>query len=147
MVDTIEKTETEVVKELENKKVVWATGRRKTSVARVRLVEGTGKIIINSHSSDEYLGGHERHKFELMKPLQFIPIANNYDIYVNVKGGGLTGQVDAIKLGIARAFCELEPTLRAKLKQEGFLRRDPRMVERKKAGQPKARKKFQWTKR
>lgn len=126
---------------------IWTTGRRKTSVARIKIAPGTGKFIINKRRSlDNFLGNHGRHKFEVMQPLKYVD-ANKYNIFVNVSGGGITGQVEAIRLGIARALNILDPSLRSKLKNEGLLMRDPRMVERKKPGQPKARKKFQWTKR
>ena len=126
---------------------VWATGRRKTSVARVRLVPGSGKMVINGVTgTDDYFGNHSRHKDAVVAPLKHAePV--KYDVMINVEGGGLTGQAEAIRLGIARALSKINPELRSKLKADGFLMRDPRMVERKKAGQPKARKKFQWTKR
>ena len=132
----------------ENISEIWATGRRKTSVARVKLVpEGEGKIIVNSKTLDEYFGGHERLKLEVTQPIKLIPDAIKYNYFVNATGGGIKGQAEAIRHGIARALSMLNESLRPKLKDAGFLRRDPRMVERKKAGQPKARKKFQWTKR
>ncbi len=127
---------------------IWATGRRKTSTARVKLVtKGEGKIIINSKTLDEYFGGHERLKIEVVQPIKLISEAEKYNYFINVSGGGIKGQAEAIRHGIARALSTLNDSFRPRLKEAGFLRRDPRMVERKKAGQPKARKKFQWTKR
>jgi small subunit ribosomal protein S9 len=126
---------------------VWTTGRRKTAVARIRMLPGSGRILINSGKTlDLFLGSHGRHKFKVMQPLKYVD-QSKFDIFVNVSGGGMTGQVEAIRLGIARALFKIDPALRPKLKAEGLLMRDPRKVERKKPGQPKARKKFQWTKR
>jgi len=127
--------------------MVWATGRRKTSVARVRLGPGTGRVVINNGKTlDEFFGNHGKHKHEAVRPLKFVD-AKKFNVFVKLSGGGITGQVEAMRLGISRALSEVDPSLRTKLKNEGLLRRDPRMVERKKPGQPKARKKFQWTKR
>jgi len=132
----------------ENTSEIWATGRRKTSVARVKLVpNGEGKVIINTKTLDEYFGGHHRFKTEVIQPIKLIPEATKYNYFVNTTGGGIKGQAEAIRHGIARALSMLNESFRPKLKEAGFLRRDPRMVERKKSGQPKARKKFQWTKR
>ncbi|MFN3967014.1 MAG: 30S ribosomal protein S9 [Endomicrobiia bacterium] len=132
----------------ENTTEIWATGRRKTAVARVKLVpNGEGKIIINSRTPDEYFGGHLRLKTEILQPIKLIPDAEKYNYFINATGGGIKGQAEAIRHGIARALSILNENFRPILKEAGFLRRDPRMVERKKAGQPKARKKFQWTKR
>ena len=149
--EQITQEQTEIKDTAENKtqqkKEIWAIGRRKTSVARIRLLEGTGKITINGKDLNGYFGGHNDHKIKIEEPLKIFENMPQYNIIVDVKGGGLTGQAEAIRLGIARAISKLEPSLRPKLKAKGFLRRDPRMVERKKSGQPKARKKFQWTKR
>lgn len=128
---------------------ILATGRRKTSVARIYLYPGSGKLIINGKSLDEYFGGHLYHKYAVTQPLAILPEENKnkYDIRVKVEGGGITGNAEAIKHGIARAFAQIKPEYRVIMRQAGFLTRDPRMVERKKAGKPKARKSFQWTKR
>lgn len=125
---------------------IFATGRRKTSVARVRLVKGSGKIIINKKEINEYFPAGN---FEMVirQPLDAIDFKNDYDIKVRVNGGGLTGQAGAIRHGIARALDFLDEKNHAPLKEKKFLTRDPRMVERKKYGQKKARKKFQFSKR
>ncbi|GAB6184077.1 30S ribosomal protein S9 [Thermodesulfovibrio hydrogeniphilus] len=123
-----------------------ATGRRKRSVARVILTPGTGKIIVNGKSVEEYFP-RETLRMILMQPLQVAGVVGKYDAIVNVDGGGLSGQAGAVRHGIARALVSLNPDLKPKLKKEGFLTRDPREVERKKYGQPKARKRFQFSKR
>jgi len=112
-----------------------AVGRRKNAVARVRLTPGTGKRIINSV------------QMIVEQPLQTVGLSENFDVYVNVYGGGLSGQAGAIRHGISRALIEYDANLRPMLKTRGFLTRDPRMVERKKSGRPKARKRFQFSKR
>jgi small subunit ribosomal protein S9 len=123
-----------------------AVGRRKTSVARVFLKEGSGKITVNDVSPVEYFK-----KESLLKnvyiPLKLADLEGRFDIKVQVDGGGVSGQLDAIKLGIARAILKYDASLRPNLKKEGLLTRDSRMVERKKAGRPKARKRFQFSKR
>lgn len=126
--------------------VIFATGRRKTSVARVILVKGKGKIIINKKDVKEYFpaGNYE---MIVRQPLNVVNFKNDYDIYVNVYGGGLSGQAGAIRLGIARALDFLDSTNHSALKANSFLTRDPRMVERKKFGRKKARKRFQFSKR
>lgn len=127
---------------------IWATGRRKTAVAVVRVnTEGTGKILVNSRDFNSYFGGHERYKSEILSVMKLVPEASKFDFYVKAIGGGIMGQAEAIRLGIARALSKYSENYRPKLKSAGLLTRDPRMVERKKAGQPKARKRFQWTKR
>ncbi len=126
---------------------VWATGRRKTSIARVRVVPGTGRLTINDKSVNDYFGGHVRARAEATSPLQLSRGSNGFDYFISVLGGGVTGQSGAVQLGIARVICELDPTLRPTLRKQGFLTRDPRMVERKKPGQPKARRRFQHSKR
>jgi small subunit ribosomal protein S9 len=126
---------------------VWATGRRKTSIARVRVVPGSGQLKINEKSVNDYFGGHVRARAEATSPLQYSRGTNGFDFHVSVLGGGVTGQSGAVQLGIARAIAELDPTVRPTLRKEGFLTRDPRMVERKKPGQPKARRRFQHSKR
>ena len=123
-----------------------ATGRRKSSVARVRFTKGKGNILINKRSIDNYFG-RETSKMVLRQPLELVGISNQYDIFINVNGGGLTGQAGAIRHGIARALEKINPDLRTALKKAGMLTRDPREVERKKYGQPGARKNFQFSKR
>jgi small subunit ribosomal protein S9 len=124
----------------------YATGRRKESTARVWLKEGTGVVIINDRPIDEYFG-RETSKMILHQPLQVLEQLGKVDITVNVRGGGLSGQAGAIRHGLARALCEFNPDFRAPLKKAGFLTRDARVVERKKYGQPGARRRFQFSKR
>jgi small subunit ribosomal protein S9 len=126
---------------------IWATGRRKTSIARVRAVSGSGRLFINSKSLDQYFAGHEKAKNAVMRPFQVAKNLAGYDFHITVGGGGTTGQSEAIRLGLSRAAVAMEPGLRQALRKEGFLTRDPRMVERKKPGQPKARRRFQFSKR
>ncbi len=123
-----------------------AVGRRKKSVARVRLTPGTGKRIANKITMKKHL---QREILEMIieQPLKLVGLSDKVDINVNVNGGGLSGQAGAIRHGIARALVKYDEELRSELKKHGFLTRDPRMVERKKPGQPKARKKFQFSKR
>lgn len=121
-------------------------GRRKTSVARVFLSEGKGKITINNKDAKEYFSTPTLH-YKLEQAFVLTDTAGQYDVKVNVSGGGITGQAEAVRLGISRALCEIDPENRIKLKPEGLMTRDPRMVERKKFGQKKARKKFQFSKR
>ncbi len=125
----------------------WGTGRRKSSVARVRLVPGSGQIIINGRPGTEYLQFNPSYLGVAKAPLETLGLENEYDILVNVRGGGLTGQADSIRLGVARALCELDPENRKPLKIEGYLTRDPRAKERKKYGLRKARKAPQFSKR
>lgn len=122
------------------------TGRRKKSVARVRLVPGDGKIVINNRSIDEYFG-LETLKVILRQPLVLTENLDKFDVMVNVDGGGFTGQAGAIRHGIARALLEADPDLRPALKRAGYLTRDDRMIERKKYGLKKARKASQFSKR
>ena len=126
--------------------VIFATGRRKTSVARVRLVKGNGEILINGKKLNEYFpaGNYE---MIVRQPLTAINFKNDLDIKVKVYGGGLTGQAGAIRHAIARAFDACDETNHKALKENSFLTRDPRMVERKKYGHKKARKRFQFSKR
>jgi small subunit ribosomal protein S9 len=126
---------------------LWSTGRRKESIARIRVVPGSGRLLINDKSVNDYFGGHVRARMHATAPLQHARGANGYDFHVSVLGGGVTGQSGAVQLGLARAMVEIDPTLRTALRREGFLTRDPRMVERKKPGQPKARRRFQHSKR
>ncbi len=123
-----------------------ATGRRKTAVARVRMEAGSGAITVNDRPFEEYFGTVTQQN-AVLSPLQVAESLKKWDISVTAHGGGLNGQVGAIQLGVARALIKDNPELRPALKAAGFLRRDPRMKERKKAGQPGARKKFQFSKR
>ena len=127
--------------------VYWGTGRRKTAVARVRVVPGSGSITINGRPGDNYLNFNPAYISAVKAPLETLGLAKDYDLLVNVHGGGLTGQADAIKQGAARALCELSPDNRKPLKSEGHLSRDPRAKERRKYGLKKARKAPQFSKR
>ena len=122
------------------------TGRRKESVARVRLKPGTGVITVNDKPVKAYFG-RETSIMILIEPLKLLEQVDKLDIDVNVVGGGLSGQAGAIRLGVTRALCEYNPEFRPALKKAGFLTRDARVVERKKYGQPGARKRFQFSKR
>ena len=121
-------------------------GRRKTAVARVYLSEGKGKITINNRELDNYFTTPTL-RYKVQQPLALTDNEKSFDIKVNVFGGGITGQAEAIRLALSRAMCEINEEHRLVLKPEGLLTRDPRMVERKKFGQKKARKKFQFSKR
>ncbi len=121
-------------------------GRRKEAVARVRLAPGTGNITINGRSMDEYFG-RETSKMILVEPLKLVDQLGKVDVFVNAAGGGLSGQAGAIRHGISRALCDLNPEFRPVLKKAGFMTRDARAVERKKYGRPGARKRFQFSKR
>jgi small subunit ribosomal protein S9 len=123
-----------------------SVGRRKESVARVRLAPGTGNITINGRSIDEYFG-RETSKMILVEPLKLVDQMGKLDVFVNAKGGGLSGQAGAIRHGISRALVELNAEFRPILKKAGFMTRDARAVERKKYGRPGARKRFQFSKR
>jgi len=126
--------------------VVSTIGRRKASVARIYLSEGKGGITINKREAKEYFPT-DIHLYKLNQPFSLTDTEGNYDVKVNVIGGGVTGQVEAIRLAISRALVEIDPEHKPKLKSHGLMTRDPRMVERKKPGQKKARKKFQFSKR
>jgi small subunit ribosomal protein S9 len=121
-------------------------GRRKEAVARVRLVPGTGNVTINGRTMDEYFG-RETSKMILIEPLKLVDQLGKVDVFVNTNGGGLSGQAGAIRHGISRALVDLNAEFRPLLKKAGFLTRDARAVERKKYGQPGARKRFQFSKR
>lgn len=121
-------------------------GRRKTSTARVYLKEGSGKIFINNKEAVNFLK-KESLVAQLLEPMTVTDLSGKFDIFCNVNGGGITGQIGAIKLGISRAILDYDASLKPNLKKEGLLTRDSRMVERKKPGQPKARKRFQFSKR
>ena len=123
-----------------------ATGRRKTSVARIRMTAGSGKIDINGRSFEDYFPTTPLQN-TVLQPLQAVKMANAYDLSINATGGGPTGQAGAVRLAIARALLQVSGDLRSTLKAEGLLMRDPRMKERKKSGQPGARKRFQFSKR
>lgn len=123
-----------------------ALGRRKTSVARVYLSEGKGKVVINGREINEYVP-IAIHQYKINRPFELTESKGKYDVKVNVKGGGINGQVDAIRLAICRALVKIDEANKPVLKGESLMTRDPRMVERKKPGQPKARKKFQFSKR
>ena len=125
---------------------VHKIGRRKTAVARIYLSEGKGNIIINKRELKNYFTTSTL-QYKVQQPLQLTDNLESYDIKVNVFGGGVTGQAEAIRLAITRALVAINEEHKAVLKPEGLLTRDPRMVERKKPGQPKARKKFQFSKR
>ena len=123
-----------------------AVGRRKSAVARVRLVPGEGKVLINKRDIDDYFG-LETLKMTVRQPMNLVKVGGSFDVLVNVRGGGLTGQAGAIRHGISRALCKVNPELRAALKKAGFLTRDPRMKERKKYGLKAARRAPQFSKR
>ncbi|MBE9032362.1 30S ribosomal protein S9 [filamentous cyanobacterium LEGE 11480] len=123
------------------------TGRRKTAVARVRLVPGDGKFVINGKDGAYYLQGNHEYVSSAKAPLETLGLEEQYDLLVNAHGGGLTGQAEAIRMGVARALCELDPDNRSPLKIEGYLRRDARAKERRKYGLRKARKAPQYSKR
>ena len=125
----------------------YSTGRRKSAIARVHLRPGSGEMKLNERSLDEYFGGHESLKLMVRQPFAITETNDKFDIVVNVAGGGMTGQAGAIRHGLSRALIEFNPELRPKLKSAGFLTRDAREVERKKYGQPKARRRFQFSKR
>ncbi|ACK72112.1 ribosomal protein S9 [Gloeothece citriformis PCC 7424] len=133
--------------ETKDRAVYWGTGRRKTSVARVRLIPGTGQVTVNGKPGDTYFNRIADYLQGIKAPLETLGLENEYDILVKAHGGGLTGQADAVKLGVARALCELAPENRQPLKSEGYLTRDPRAKERKKYGLHKARKAPQYSKR
>jgi len=123
-----------------------ATGRRKNAVARVHLKDGSGEFTINGRAFDDYFPTVTLQN-QLLVPLQLTNTSQSFDLKVSTNGGGVTGQMGAIRLGIARALCEVNPEHRGVLKQNGLLTRDSRMKERKKPGRPGARKRFQFSKR
>jgi len=127
-------------------KVFSATGRRKTSVARVYLKEGTGNMLVNDRSLEEYFG-RETARMVVLQPFQVTQTTGSFDADVNVQGGGISGQAGAIRHGITRALLQVNPDFRSPLKKAGFVTRDPRAVERKKYGRHKARKRPQYSKR
>lgn len=121
-------------------------GRRKTAVARIYLTEGSGKITVNKKDIAVYFPTATL-QYKVRQPLSMTNTVDSYDVKINVYGGGITGQAEAVRMAIARAMCEIDVENRSILKPEGLLTRDPRMVERKKFGQKKARKRFQFSKR
>jgi small subunit ribosomal protein S9 len=126
--------------------VINALGRRKSAVARVFVSEGSGKITINKKDLKEYFPSSIM-QYVVLQPLNKLGVAEKYDIKVNLVGGGFTGQSQALRLAIARALVKINPEDKSALRAEGFMTRDPRAVERKKPGQPKARRRFQFSKR
>jgi small subunit ribosomal protein S9 len=129
-----------------DKAVFTGTGRRKTATARIRIVEGTGKLVVNDREFEKYFS-HENFAKQAYAPLVTVEMREKIDVIANVDGGGVSGQAGAVAHGIARALQKLNPELRAALKKAGHLKRDPRAKERKKPGQPGARKRFQFSKR
>jgi len=126
--------------------VINTIGRRKAAIARVYMSEGKGQIIVNNKDFKDYFPDKQLH-YIVEQPLNLLELRNNYDIKVNLDGGGMSGQAEALRLGISRALIKINPDYKPALRAEGFVTRDPRVVERKKPGQPKARKKFQFSKR
>ncbi len=126
--------------------VINTIGRRKRAIARVYLSEGKGQITVNDKDYKSYFPVEQLH-YVVEQPLNLLEVKSKYDVKANLSGGGIKGQAEALRLGIARALVELDPESKTKLRAEGFLTRDPRSVERKKPGQPKARKRFQFSKR
>jgi len=124
----------------------YSTGRRKSSVARVYLTPGSGQVMVNNKSLDDFFG-RETSRMVVRQPMELLDMANRFDVKVNVSGGGMTGQAGAIRLGISRALLQYDESLRGALRQAGFLTRDAREVERKKVGLHKARKRPQFSKR
>jgi len=131
---------------MEGKKY-FATGRRKSSIARVWMESGEGKILINNRTMDDYFGGLETKKTAVKQSLKAVDIIDKYNVHVNVHGGGLTGQAEAIRHGIARTILLIDPELRSVLKKASLLTRDSRIKERQKYGLKGARKRFQYSKR
>jgi small subunit ribosomal protein S9 len=130
----------------EKKNTIWTTGRRKTAVARVRLIPGSGTIVINQRALDDYFP-RPTSRMRILEPFEATETTGQYDVLVSVEGGGLSAQADAVRLGISRALITVTETLRPVLRKGGMLTRDPREVERKKYGRHKARKRPQYSKR
>ena len=126
--------------------VINTIGRRKAAIARVYMSEGKGQITVNNRDFKDYFPDKQLH-YIVEQPLVLLELQGNYDIKVNLDGGGLSGQAEALRLGISRALIKINPDYKPALRAEGFVTRDPRVVERKKPGQPKARKRFQFSKR
>lgn len=132
--------------ETKGRTYIWGTGRRKTSVARVRIAPGSGQVLINDRPFETYFT-IDQLRVDASAPLQASGAAGRFDVWVNVDGGGITGQAGAVRLGLARALRTAEPELEELLRDGGYLTRDSRMVERKKYGQRKARRRYQFSKR
>jgi len=132
---------------MENTNIIHAVGKRKTSIARVFLRKGNGRVFINGKNLDDYFKGYIRQKHAVLQPLILTNLRDRFDVKINVIGGGITGQAEAIRHGISRALASLSEEVRLKLKKNGLLTRDARIVERKKPGKPKARKNYQYSKR
>ena len=126
--------------------IINTIGRRKAAIARIYMSEGKGQIIVNKRDFKEYFPDKQLH-YVIEQPLNLLEVRDNYDIKVNLDGGGMTGQAEALRLAISRALIKINPEYKPALRAEGFVTRDPRVVERKKPGQPKARKRFQFSKR
>jgi len=126
--------------------VISSTGRRKAAIARIYIGEGKGKITINNRDFENYFTAKQL-QYVVQQPLNLLEVSGKYDIKVNLDGGGIKGQAEALRLAIARGLVKIDPESKPALRSNGFLTRDPREVERKKPGQPKARKKFQFSKR
>ena len=126
--------------------VINTIGRRKAAIARIYMSEGKGQIIVNNRDFKEYFPDKQLH-YVVEQPLNLLELRDSYDIKVNLDGGGMTGQAEALRLAISRALIKINPDYKPALRAEGFVTRDPRVVERKKPGQPKARKRFQFSKR
>ena len=126
--------------------VINTIGRRKAAIARVYMSEGKGQIIVNNRDFKDYFPDKQLH-YVVEQPLNLLELRESYDIKVNLDGGGMTGQAEALRLAISRALIKVNPEYKPALRAEGFVTRDPRVVERKKPGQPKARKRFQFSKR
>ena len=130
-----------------NQRYFYGTGRRKTAVARVRLYPGTGKVIVNGREPRQYFGGRDIHHQQILLPMRLTGTADRFDVTIRVTGGGISGQVGAVRHGIARALNRFDEELRPTLKSAKLLTRDPRAKERKKVGLKRARKAPQYTKR
>lgn len=126
--------------------VINSTGRRKAAIARINVSEGKGQIVVNKKDYKEYFPTKQL-QYVIQQPLNLLEVNEKFDIKVNLYGGGIKGQAEALRLAISRALVKINPENKPALKTNGFLTRDPRTVERKKPGQPKARKRFQFSKR
>jgi len=133
---------------MKNDNQIWATGRRKTSVAQVRLIpDGEGKVTVNARAVDDYFRGQDHRLRNVLAPIGLVENGKKFDYVLKIVGGGMTGQAEAARHAIARVLVKLDEKNKKVMRVNGFLTRDPRMVERKKSGQPKARKRFQYSKR